>query len=200
MRDKTRSVLAVNKVLFCLVMNPYRHLVRRWNWKAACMSACARGAVILAANLSVGGAGAVGAMLAEACYRSLTSGFHSAINQAFRFARPLWAASAVSIFVIPALSDSLEFLVHKTRGTQHLAVTVTASVSFTAISTLIELFAMRRGVFIVGQNSDSLFQDLKKIPRLIEAFWSEVLQLVCRKQNATDLNDNNERPIAAACG
>ncbi len=178
MRVELRSKLKVDTVLICLVTNPYRHVIRRWNWKTACLSACFRGMVIMIANLAGGGAGAMAAMFTEVCYRALSSGFCSAVTQAFRFAQPAWMASVVTMALIPAISDTLEFTVHRTCGTQRLGATITATVIITAISTLIELFAMRRGVLVVGQNGGSLPKDLKKAPELFIAFCGDGLCLI----------------------
>jgi hypothetical protein len=166
MHNKTHNRLSVDKVLICLSINPYRHIIRRWNWKSACLSAFSRGILILLINLSAGGASAAGAMLVEACYRALTSGFYSALTQAFRFAQPVWAASAIPMILIPIIADSCEFAVHGIHGTQRLAATVAASMIFTAITTLLELFAMRRGVLVMGRNSRPLLEDLKSFPNL----------------------------------
>ncbi len=117
-------------------------------------------------------------MLAEACYRALTSGFYSALTQAFRFAQPVWAASAIPMILIPIIGDSCEFAVHGIRGTQRLVATVAASLVFTAISTLLELFAMRRGVLVMGQNSRSLVEDLKSFPNLLIDAFSEAWRFV----------------------
>jgi hypothetical protein len=175
MRQKPRCGLAVESVLICLIMNPYRHLIRRWNWKSACLSAFSRGTAILLANLSAGAAGAIGAMSAEICYRALTSGFYSSATQAFRYARPLWGASVVSIALLPVIGETLEFTMHRMRGTHKLGATIAVSVVLTAISTLLELFAMRRGVLIMGQTGGSLIQDLKKVRELICALAEEAL-------------------------
>lgn len=175
---RPRGRLAATRVLICIAMNPYQHLIRRWNWKTACLSAFFRGILILLANLSAGGTSAVGAMLAEACYRALTSGFYSALTQAFRFAQPVWAASAIPMVLIPIVSDSGEFAMHGLRGTQRLGTTVAASVIFTAISTLFELFLMRRGVLVMGKNRRPLVEDLKSIPQLIVDFLSDGTRLL----------------------
>jgi len=180
-----RSRLAVDGVLLCLVKNPYRHLIRRWNWKSACLSAFSRGLLILIANLSAGRASALGAMFAEVCYRALTSGFYSALTQAFRFAEPVWAASAIPMALIPFVADGFEFVVHGVRGTQRLGATIAASVIFTAISTLFELFAMRQGVLVMGQNSKPLLQDLRRVPDLIWDFLSEGVRLLSAAGAAT---------------
>jgi hypothetical protein len=173
MDKKPCSILAVDTVLLCLARNPYRHIIKRWNWKAACLSACSRSIAILAANLSAGPACAIGAMCAEACYRILASGFHSAVNQAFRYARPIWVTSAVSMFCVPAIGESIDLIMHHLRGTQRFGATIMVSLIFTALSTLFELFAMRRGILIVGPNSGSLIHDLREIPDLVISFLSE---------------------------
>jgi hypothetical protein len=178
MNLKPRSELTVGTVLVCLATNPYRHLIRRWNWKTACLSSVFRGILVLLANLSAGPDSAVGAMLAESCYRALTSGFYGAFTQAFRFARPAWAASAIPMILVPIISDSLELSMHSLRGTQQLGATAAASVIFTAASTLFELFVMRHGVLVMGQNRKPLAEDLRRIPKLLIDFLGEGLQLL----------------------
>ena len=178
MHNKTHNRLSVDKVLICLSINPYRHIIRRWNWKSACLSAFSRSILILLINWPAGGANAVGAMLVEACYRALTSGFYSALTQAFRFAQPVWAASAIPMILIPIIADSCEFAVHGIHGTQRLAATVAASMIFTAITTLLELFAMRRGVLVMGRNSRPLLEDLKSFPNLFMDALSEAWRFV----------------------
>jgi hypothetical protein len=51
-----------------------------------------------------------------------------------------------------------------------LAASVAASLVFTAVSTLFTLFAMRRGVLIVGEGGGSLLSDLRRMPRLVLTF------------------------------
>jgi hypothetical protein len=172
------SRLAVTEVLVCLAKNPFRHLIRRWNWKTACLSAFSRGILILLANLSAGRDSAAGAMLAEICYRALTSGFSSALTQAFRYAQPVWAASIIPMFLIPVIADSCEFVMHGLRGTQRLGATAAASFVFTAVSTLFELFAMRQGVFVMGRDSRPLLDDLRRAPGLMMDFLGDGRRLL----------------------
>jgi hypothetical protein len=170
--------LTADKVLICLLRHPYRHVIRRWNWKSACLSAFLRGILILLVNRSSGGAGAIGAMFAEICYRALTSGFYSSIVQSFRYVQPVWTATLVSMVLLPMISDTVEFTVHILRGTPRIGATITASAIFTVAATLIELFAMRHGILIVGQNSNSLLQDVRKLPGLILELFSNSLRLI----------------------
>jgi hypothetical protein len=167
--DVANKRLTVDKVLICLFRHPYRHMIRRWNWKAAFLSTFFRGFLILMANLSFGRVSAAGAMFVEICYRALTSGFYSSITQSFRYAQPAWAASLMSMVLLPVISETIEFGVHRLRGAQQLGATITASVAFTVFATLIELFAMRHGILVVGQNSRSIQQDIKNFHRLIHA-------------------------------
>jgi hypothetical protein len=162
--------LTVDKVLICLLRHPYRHVIRRWNWKSACLSALFRGVLILLVNLSSGGASAVDAMFVEICYRALTSGFYSSIVQAFRYVQPAWKAALVTMALLPAVCDSVEFAVHIIRGTQKIGATIAASAIFTVLATLIELFAMRNGILVVGRSSRSLLQDIKNMPGLVYLF------------------------------
>jgi hypothetical protein len=55
-------------------------LVRRWNWKAAFMSAFIRAWIFFFANLTAGWRAAAGAMLAEYIFRGITSRFYGALT------------------------------------------------------------------------------------------------------------------------
>jgi len=79
--------------------------------------------------------------------------------------------------LLPLLSHSIEFLVHYLHGTPKLGPSIVASVSFTALATLFNLFAMRRGVLVVGsagrrdsEDTASLAGDMRQIPGTILAF------------------------------
>ncbi len=72
--------------------------------------------------------------------------------------------------VLPLLSHSLELLIHWYRGTPHLWTSIGASAAFTAVSTVFNWYAMRKGVFVVGEGSASLGADLRRIPRILGGF------------------------------
>ncbi len=178
MRQTPPCGLAVQHVMLCLIMNPYRHLIRRWNYKSACLSALSRGTAILLANLSSGGPVPPGLCWRKCCYRALASGFYSSAIQSFRYVRPFWGAWIVSMTLLPAFSETLEFVLHRMRGTQRLGATIVVSISLTAISTLLELLTMRRGVLTVGKTSGSLIQDLKKLSGLTGIFSRRMVRNV----------------------
>ncbi|MBK9166892.1 MAG: hypothetical protein IPM24_05435 [Bryobacterales bacterium] len=171
-------------VLRSLIRNPGEHLIRRWNWKAALFSASFRGLIFLATNWSAGRDAAIAASLAEFTYRSFTAGFYGAASQAFRRAEPAWKATVTAIVVIPAIAHTVEFLIHWLRGTPNLRASIGASVAFTILSTLFNLYIMRRGAMVVGAEGESLFRDMRRMPRLIGGFlWviPKFLYDLCRR-------------------
>ena len=162
--------LTLRAVVTELISNPRRALIERWNWKAAIFSASLRAMIFLCANLTAGWRAATGAMLAEFVFRASSSGFYGAITQAFSQAEPAWAAAVASAVLLPGASHSLEFGLHLLRGTPNIRTSLIASVSFTILSTLFNLYAMRRGALIVGKEGGSIGSDLRRIPRLLGGF------------------------------
>jgi len=162
----------VGAALKGLFRHPTRNLLTRWNWKSAVLSSSFRACIFFFSNLSAGWHAAVGALLAELVLRAATSGFYGAITEAFSEARPEWAAMTAAMVVLPVVNHSLEFLVHWLRGTPKLAVSITASVFFTAWSTSFNVYAMRHGILTVGGKSKSLREDLG---RILPLFWQFLL-------------------------
>lgn len=161
---------SVGDVFRGFARDPYEYFIRRWNWKSALTSAIIRAAIFFSANLSAGLQAATGAMAVEFCFRAATSGFYGSIAEAFRKAHPAWKALLVPMVMLPVISHSIEFTVHYLRGTPKLARSITASIIFTAISTLFNLYAMRRGIMLVGEQRKSLASDMKQLPRIIGEF------------------------------
>jgi len=166
----------VGEVLIGLVRHPVDRIVRCWNWKSAVLSSATRASLFFTANLSAGLDAAFAAMLTEFVFRAITAGFYGGLTESFRRATPHWLASVTVMVLLPISTHVTEFLVHWLRGTERLTDSLTVSVVFTIISTLFNLFAMRRGVLIVGEGRGTLLADLRQIPRLIVLF---VASLVC---------------------
>jgi hypothetical protein len=160
----------VGGVFVGILRDPASTLIRRWNWKAALLSSLLRATIFFFTNLIAGWHAALGAMLAELVFRSITSGFYGAITESFSLARPAWAATAAAMVALPLLAHSLEFLVHWLRGTPKLGLSIGTSVIFTGISTAFNLYAMRRGILTTTGSSKSLRHDLSQVPRLLLDF------------------------------
>ncbi len=157
-------------VLHQLRARPGQLLIREWNWKSAAFSSTLRAAIFFGVNFTAGWRAATGAMAAEFLYRALTAGFYGAVTQAFRRAEPAWAAGFVVMLLLPMTSHSLELAVHLLRSTPKIVSSFIASVCFTAVSTLFNLYAMRRGALVVGSGTASAVADLKRMPVLICGF------------------------------
>jgi len=156
-----------------------------------------RSQIFMAVNLGAGWKAALGAMAAEFAYRSLAAGFFGALTQAFRGADPAWLAGFTVAVLLPVVSHSIELLVHWSRGTPNLWASILASVGFTAVSTVFNWYAMRKGVFVVGEGSASLATDLRIVPRLLfdfvicgpRALWRIVVPNVVDCERADSLHD-----------
>lgn len=148
-------------------------MVRFWNYKTAILSSIVRAALFLAVNAHAGRQAALAAMTTELCFRLATSGFYGALTESFRRVEPKVAGTIAAMIVLPVTTHSLELLVHWWRHTAALEQSIAASVLFTAVSTAFNLFAMRRGVLVIGDGRRSLLADLTSMPRLLGLFaWS----------------------------
>jgi hypothetical protein len=153
-----------------LMRHPIRGLIHRWHWKSATLSAIVRGALFFATNLTDGPGMATRAMLVECGLRVPLVGVLAAVTQAFGRAEPPWAAAVVAMALLPGLAHVTEFVVHWAAGTPELRASIVASIAMSALSTVFTLFAVRRGVMVVGHDSQSFRDDLKRLPRMIVEF------------------------------
>ena len=171
---------SVLEVLAALLLNPWRRLLLRWNWKTALLSACVRGSIFFLANIGAGLDSAIGAMGVEAALFATLAGFYGALAQAFRLARPEWAATMTVMVLMPTINHTLEYALHYASGTERVAAGVAASISLSIFSAVFNLFAMRRGVLIVGDERASLIDDLRRMPRVVFDFLMVVPRALWR--------------------
>jgi len=176
----------VSAVWSQILRKPQIYLVAHWNWKSGATSAILRGAIYFFANLPSGFHSAGAAMLVEFSYRTFLSGACGSITQALRTAEPPWAAALSAMAILPLFGHLVEFTVHYFRGTPRLKSSIAISVGFTILATLFNLYAMRRGVLIIGSGSRPLAQDYAALPRIIGGFIvagpKALYQLVRRRQ------------------
>jgi hypothetical protein len=173
MKD-TASAMPESKTVVTILReiaaDPWRELISRWNWKAALMSGLIRAGIFFSANLSAGTREAVGAMAAEFVWRFALSGFYGGLMQRLRFGTPQWLANLLLGIALPVTNHAVEFAIHYTRGTPNLKTSIVASVCFTAISMLFNLYAMRQGAMVTGAGGESLAKDLMRMPRIVVGF------------------------------
>lgn len=174
--------MTVAAVFLRLARHPSAFLLRRWNWKSATLSCLIRGSIFFAVNLVSDFAGASRALLLEISIVSVTAGFYGSFIQAFRTAKPEWAAT-LTVMMMPLLHHTLEFLIHSFGGTRRLAPSILISIVFSALSACFNLYAMRRGVLIVGKQRQSFVSDLKQLPGVVLGFLLIIPKAVLRLIN-----------------
>lgn len=196
-RTDSTEFVSVGRVLRDLVTNPVGLLLQRWNWKSCLLSSLFRAAIFFFANLAAGWRAAVGAMSIELLYRGVSAGFFGALTQAFREAQPAWLAMITAAVLLPLASHSIEFTIHLAHGTPKLIASIISSVIFTMLSTLFNLYAMRRGVLIVGSESRSFAADFRALPRIIGGFLAAAPLALWRLSKRTNLDLVREEPLGA---
>ena len=172
--------LGAGEVLRLVARHPWRYVIRRWNYKAAVTSSLVRGALFFATNLAAGLSAAAAALLTEFVFRFATSGCYGALTQALRRVEPARNAMVTAMIVLPACGHGLEFVVHWLRGTANLHASVAASVALTVVSTAFNLYVMRRGALITGEDAGSLAGDLRRLPSLFVEFLTDVVRHAVR--------------------
>src|SRR5262249_1175962 len=148
----------VVQILLSLIRHPGDLVWRRWNWKSACLSSILRGSIFFSVNLFGSLGAALSALMTELIFRPFMSGFYGALPESFRSATPTWAGTLVVALVIPVVNHCVELGIHWARGTQKLGASVTVSILFSALGGVFNIFAMRRGVLIVGEGRRSLWE------------------------------------------
>ncbi len=159
-------------VLKYAAKHPIEILFWRWNWKSAFFAGLFRGSIYLFTHLSEGWRAALGAMSVEFIFRVIHGGISGSLMQSLRKASPIWLGTLFVMVLMPIYSHTMEYTLHTLHGDQNRNKSLAISISFSIISALFNLFAMRRGVLITGEDNEneSLWADLKKFPRIVVDF------------------------------
>lgn len=171
-----------------ILRRPVESLIRRWNWKAALLSALLRSPIFFTAYLAQkqGLWVAFGAMLVQFFFRTVFGGVNGAIIQSFSKVEPAWQAVITVPLVLAAFSHMVEFIVQSgydsITGTHGKGKAILVSVAISIVSAVFNLFAMRRGALLVKDESEqSLWRDLKRMPWLAFEFLSFPLVWTVRR-------------------
>lgn len=168
--------------------------IRNWNYKGAILSGALRAPIFLVTYL-IGKESlklAIGAASAQFLFRFLFAGVGGTLIQSFRHVEPAWKALLTILLVVPLISHIFEFAVQAlfafATGTQnHTGDAILRSICVSIISALFTLFAMRRGVMVVGdEDSKSLMNDISRLPLIIFHFVAfipnEIAFMIRRKE------------------
>ena len=179
----------VTGALYQLFRHPIHYFVINWNWKSALLSSVIRATIFLIATIKRGAWDISVAVAVEAVYSAFVSGIYGAFTQAMRFAKPEWVSKLIFGLILPLGLLGLDYLAHFYTGMRHMRLSLILSASFSALSSLFNLYIMRHGTLLVGHEGESLSRDLKRMPGLIVSFltaapvwmWSQALRIFQRK-------------------
>jgi len=187
--------LTVGEVFRNIVKHPMETVVLRWNWKSALLSAMMRSMIYFTTYLvkKDGIKAAVGAMIVEFCLRIFTAGTSGTIVQNLRKARPLWFSGLTASLLLPAFSHTVEYTTHFVHEyvvsqiynspiNQTRKTSFGFSIMFSVLSVIFNLYAVRRGVLVVGkgEGGHSLAKDLKQMPSVILGFITFPVRRILR--------------------
>lgn len=173
------------------VRHPIEMLIWRWNWKAAVLSGLMRSSIYLVTHIKEGWRAALGAMSIEFAFRVIVSGASGSLVQAFHRAHPVWLATLCVMILLPGFSHLIEFTLHSWNGDKNKGSALIISVTFSILSAIFNLFAMRRGTLLVkDEQSQSLWSDMKKMPLIVAEFIFYPLIWLWRKskKKVDDIN------------
>jgi hypothetical protein len=114
------------------------------------------------------------------------------VVQSFRRASPAWLANVIVSISLPAFSHTVEYVTHFAQERYLYDIFAASensvarqrafaiSVLFSVVSALFNLFAMKHGVLLVGagEETKSLFADIKRIPRMVGEFTAVLPVLI----------------------
>jgi hypothetical protein len=160
----------VAKALLQVLRNPFYYFIQHWNWKSALFAAINRGTIFFIATMKRGRMEISIAVLVEIIFSCATAGIYAAFTQAIRFAKPEWLGACVLALVIPGALYGVDYFLHVWTGMHHVRPAVSVATGLSVVSTLFNLFIMRRGAMVVGEGSQPLWRDLIRMPRLIGQF------------------------------
>jgi hypothetical protein len=160
----------VGKALLEILHHPFYYFVQHWNWKSAMFGAINRGTIFFIATMKRGRVEISVAVIVEIIFTCATAGVYAAFTQAMRFAQPGWLAACIVALAIPSALYGFDYFAHLWTGMHHVRPAVTFATGLSVLSTLFNLFIMRRGAMVVGKDSEPLRRDLIRIPVLLVQF------------------------------
>jgi hypothetical protein len=151
-----------------------------WNWKVALITAVLRGLVCVVAlwPMERHARNHFGAV--EAAFVLLTCGFFSALQQQALAIKSEAMAWLVCVVVVPLTSLGCDGALHfwlDGRQTRQLGV---AALVFTVLSATFHWHMIRNGVLLVGEDSESMGMDVRRIPKLTATYFAWPVMWVWR--------------------
>lgn len=153
--------------------NAWLYPLTHWNWKAALITAIFRAGACMAAlaHSSLHQREHFGVV--EACYVLLTAGIFSAWQQQALSVRPRRLAWTITVLAIPLGSLAADSALHLWLDNGNMRALGIGAVIFTVVSGMFHWHVMQNGALLVGEDSRSLMEDMKAMPRLALSFVTQ---------------------------
>ena len=123
----------------------------------------------MAAMARTGLRGSLAVVLVEVAYVTVTAGIYAGMQQKALGLATRWQGNLIVVLGVPGLAQALDWLVHRVSGAAVTGRATLAVSLFAALSAVFHLHVMRNGVFLTGAGR-SLFDDFRRMPRLIAGF------------------------------
>jgi len=164
----------IHGAAFEILRHPFRTLVLNWNWKSAIISSVLRAPIFFAAYMATkqGFKMALGAMALQFIFRAITGGTNGSIIQSFSKVQPAWHAVVTIPLILTVVMHLGEWVLQgaydSAKGTTGRTTAVFISVLASIVSGGFNLFAMRRGILLVKDESQqSFWRDIKQMPWIV---------------------------------
>ena len=117
----------------------------------------------------------------EAAYVMLTAGIFSAWQQQSLNVRPRKLAWSITVLAIPLGSLALDSGLHLWLDHGNMRALGISALIATLLSAMFHWHVMQNGALLVGENSNSFTDDMKRMPRLVASFvWNPIRAVISR--------------------
>ena len=102
----------------------------------------------------------------EIIFAAVAVGIYLAFIQALRFAPPRWLANLVIGVGLSGVLLMLDYSAHRHTGMHRMQASMIFLGFWSSFASLFNVFIMRRGVWLVGKQSEPLWRDLARMPEV----------------------------------
>jgi hypothetical protein len=134
----------------------------------------------------------------EAIYVLLTAGVFSAWQQQALDVKPRRLAWAIVVLAIPLGSLAADSALHIWLDQGNMRILGIGALIATLISAMFHWHVMQNGAMLVGENTNSFFGDMKRMPRLIATFVSYPVRALLSRPRAVEIDGEAEEMEIAA--
>lgn len=159
---------------------PFTH----WNWKVALVTAVLRGLVCIAALWHMEAHARRHFGIVEAVFVLLTCGFFSALQQQTLSIRSEVLAWFSCVVVVPLTSLGCDAALHFWLDGQQTRQLGIAALVFTVLSATFHWHMIRNGALLVGEESESMGMDVRRMPKLTATYFAWPVMWVWRTASA----------------